>query len=64
MRMTEKEAQPDQSRQILLSDGFGIFGPAHASIIVGPGHQGRRHRSHPSPIIGRQWGGTHHDGGP
>ena len=67
--MTEKGARPDQpDLAVLLPDPALVrvlhIPPSQASIIVGTGHWGGRHQAHPPPIIGHQWRGTHHGGGP
>ena len=67
--MKEKGARPDQpDLAVILSDTALVrvllILPSQASIIFGTGHWGGWHQSHPLPIIGHQWCGTHHGGGP
>ena len=67
--MTEKEARPDQPDIALLPTYPALgqvrrIGTEKVSINVGTGHQVRRHRAHPTPILGCQWRGTYHNGGP
>ena len=69
MRMTEKGAQPDRPDLAVLLPAPALIrvrfiGPAQASIVFRPSHQGGRHWNHPPLIHGHQWRGTHHGGGP
>ena len=57
--MTDKGAQPDRPDLAILPPAPALgrvrgIGSAQASITVGTGHQGERHRYHPPPILGRQ----------
>ena len=67
--MTKEGTRPDRpDLAVLLSDTsigqvWSIV-PEQASIVVGPGRRGGKHRAHPPPILVVQRRGTHHGGVP